>query len=103
MTRSGSSGRKGVFVYDRTGWASIASMFFRRSEWIGLRPRVPRYRLAVIGGASPTHMSQRGSQSLDVGIHRLCALAATEPLEELRASAPVSASSECRSRPCESR
>jgi phenylacetate-coenzyme A ligase PaaK-like adenylate-forming protein len=83
MTTSGSSGRKGVFVYDRAGWASIASMFLRRSDWVGVRPRLPRLRLAIIGGGSPTHMSQRGSRSLDVGIHRLCALAVTQPLEEL--------------------
>lgn len=83
MTTSGSSGRKGVFVYDRAGWAAIASMFLRRSGWVGVRPRLPRWRLAIIAGASPTHMSQRGSQSLDVGIHRLCALAATQPLDEL--------------------
>lgn len=83
MTTSGSSGRKGVFVYDRAGWVSVASMFLRRSDWVGVRPRLPRLRLAIIAGGSPTHMSQRGSRSLDVGIHRLCALAATQPLEEL--------------------
>ena len=83
MTTSGSSGRKGVFVYDRAGWRSIASMFLRRSGWVGVRPRLPRLRLAMIAGGSPTHMSQRGSRSLDVGVHRLCALAATQPLEEL--------------------
>ena len=83
MTTSGSSGRKGVFVYDRAGWTSVASMFLRRSGWVGVRPRLPRLRLAIIAGGSPTHMSQRGTRSLDVGIHRLCALAATQPLESV--------------------
>jgi phenylacetate-CoA ligase len=31
MTTSGSSGRKGLFVYDAAGWRSIAAMFFRQS------------------------------------------------------------------------
>jgi phenylacetate-coenzyme A ligase PaaK-like adenylate-forming protein len=83
MTSSGSSGRKAVFVYDRPGWVGIASMFLRRSAWVGIRPRLPRTRLALIGGASPTHMSRRGAQTLDVGVHRLLSLAATQPLGEL--------------------
>ena len=83
MTTSGSSGRKAVFVYDRPGWSSIAAMFLRRSAWMGLRPRMPRVRLALIGGGSPTHMSRRGAQTLDVGLHRLLSLSATQPLDEL--------------------
>ena len=83
MTSSGSSGRKAVFVYDRPGWSGIAAMFFRRSDWTGATPRLPRLRLAMIGGASPTHMTRRGAQTLDVGIHRLLPLAVTQPLSEL--------------------
>jgi phenylacetate-CoA ligase len=83
MTSSGSSGRKAVFVYDRAGWSGIVAMFRRRSEWIDIAPRFPRLRMALIGGGSPTHMSQRGAQTLDVGLHRMCALSATQPLPEL--------------------
>jgi phenylacetate-coenzyme A ligase PaaK-like adenylate-forming protein len=35
MTTSGSSGRKGLFVYDAQGWRAIAAMFFRQSAWMG--------------------------------------------------------------------
>jgi phenylacetate-CoA ligase len=83
MTSSGSSGRKAVFVYDRAGWAGILAMFLRRSEWTGTGPRLPRLRFAFIGGGSPTHMSRRGGQTLDVGLHRLCALSVTQPLPEI--------------------
>ncbi len=31
MTTSGSSGRKGLFVYDASGWRAIGAMFFRQS------------------------------------------------------------------------
>ena len=86
MTTSGSSGRKAVFVYDRRGWSDVASMFLRRSAWVGLRPRMPRARLALIGGGSPTHMSRRGARTMDVGLHRLLALSVTQPVEELVAS-----------------
>jgi phenylacetate-CoA ligase len=83
MTSSGSSGRKAVFVYDRAGWAGVAAMFLRSSEWTGARPRLPRLRFAMIGGASPTHMSRRGAQTLDVGIHRMLGLSVTQPLRQL--------------------
>jgi phenylacetate-CoA ligase len=83
MTTSGSSGRKAVFVYDRAAWVGIVSLFLRRSVWVGVRPKLPRTRLALIGGASGTHMSRRGAQTLDVGLHRLLSLGATEPIGEL--------------------
>jgi len=83
MTSSGSSGRKAVFVYDRAGWLGVLTMFLRRSDWVGLRPRLPRRRLALIGGGAPTHMSRRGAQSLDVGVHRLLPLAVTQPVDQL--------------------
>jgi phenylacetate-coenzyme A ligase PaaK-like adenylate-forming protein len=83
MTSSGSSGRKAVFVYDRAAWTGCAAMFMRRSAWIGIRPSLPRQRLAMVWGASPTHMSRRGAVSLDVGVHRVCPLGVTQPLPEL--------------------
>lgn len=83
MTSSGSSGRKAVFVYDRPGWQGIIAMFLRRSKWTGAGPRLPRLRLATMGGASPTHMSRRAAQTLDVGLYRLLALSVTQPIDEL--------------------
>ena len=38
MTTSGSSGRKGLFVYDRAGWAGIGGQFLRGSTWMGMTP-----------------------------------------------------------------
>jgi phenylacetate-CoA ligase len=83
MTTSGSSGRKAVFAYDRPGWVGIVAMFLRRSEWVGLRPHLPRTRIALVAGGSPTHMSRRGASTLDVGLHRVLSLAATQSLGEL--------------------
>jgi phenylacetate-coenzyme A ligase PaaK-like adenylate-forming protein len=83
MTSSGSSGRKAVFVYDRTAWRGPLTMFLRRSKWTGAGPRLPRLRLAMIGGAAATHISRRGARSLDVGIHRMLGLSITQPLPEL--------------------
>ena len=41
MTTSGSSGRKGLFVYDRAGWAAIGGQFLRGSAWMGMTPEHP--------------------------------------------------------------
>src|SRR4051794_32896320 len=35
MTTSGSSGHKGLFVYDRAGWAAIGAQWLRASTWMG--------------------------------------------------------------------
>ena len=83
MTTSGSSGRKGLYVYDRTGWAAICAQLLRYNDWTGLRPRLPRLKLAAIGGGSPTHMTRRVADTLAVGLHRMLRLTVTAPVPEL--------------------
>jgi phenylacetate-CoA ligase len=83
MTTSGSSGRKGLFVYDEPGWTAIGGQFLYFSTLVGTRPRLPRLRMALIGGGSPAHMSRRGALTMDVGLHRMLALPVTLPLPEL--------------------
>jgi phenylacetate-coenzyme A ligase PaaK-like adenylate-forming protein len=83
MATSGSSGRKGLYVYDRPGWVAIGAAFMRFSAWAGTRPKLPRRRMAYIGGGSPTHMSRRGSAMLSIGLHRMLALAVTMPVPRI--------------------
>ena len=83
MATSGSSGRPGLFVYDRRAWIGILSQFLRYSAWVGIRPRLPRLRIAAVGGAAPSHMTQRVAASVAVGLHRVTALPVTAPLPRL--------------------
>ena len=83
MTTSGSSGRKGLYVYDRAGWAAICAQLLRYNDWAGLRPRVPRLKVAAIGGGSPTHMTRRVADTMAVGLFRVQRLAVTMPVPEL--------------------
>jgi phenylacetate-CoA ligase len=83
MTTSGSSGRKGLYVYDRPGWVAIGAAFMRFSAWAGTRPKLPRRRMAYIAGGSPTHMSRRGSAMLSIGVHRMLALPVTMPVPRM--------------------
>jgi phenylacetate-CoA ligase len=81
MTTSGSSGRKGLFVYDRAGWSGIGAQWLRASAWMGMTPGIPRRRLAMLRGASLTHMSTQGAASLNVGVHRVLGISVTAPIE----------------------
>ena len=84
MTTSGSSGRKGLFVYDRPAWRALIGQFLRYSAMVGIRPRLPRrLRVAALGGVSGSHMTRRVAQSVDVGLHRVLSLPVTLPLTQL--------------------
>jgi phenylacetate-CoA ligase len=83
IATSGSSGRRTVFAYDREGWAGIVAQFLRASALLGVHPRVPRLRIAAIGGASPSHMSRRIAQTISLGLHRVLSLPVTMPLDQL--------------------
>ena len=61
MLTSGSSGRPGLFVYDATGWRSIGSGLVRSTTWSGLRPTLPRQRMAFVGAAEPLPHQPPGS------------------------------------------
>jgi phenylacetate-CoA ligase len=83
MLTSGSSGRPGLFVYDAAGWRSIGAQFLRASSWSGLRPSLPRQRMAFLGGAAPSHLSRQGAATMGIGLHRVLALPVTLPLPQL--------------------
>jgi phenylacetate-coenzyme A ligase PaaK-like adenylate-forming protein len=83
LLTSGSSGRSGLFVYDAAGWRSIITQMLRSSSWAGLRPSLPRQRVAWIGGAGPSHVTRQAAAPLSFGLHRVLALPATLPLPEL--------------------
>jgi phenylacetate-CoA ligase len=83
MLTSGSSGRPGLFVYDPVGWRAICAQLLRASSWAGLRPSLPRQRLALLGGAAPCHISRQGAASMAIGLHRVLSLPVTLPLPQL--------------------
>ncbi len=87
MPTGGTTGRKGVFVYDRDEWRQCLTSFVRWSELTGVRPRLGRrVRVASVAATSPLHMTARFSLSMDVGLTALRRLDARTPLVELVAS-----------------
>ena len=86
MATGGTTGRRGVFVFDRREWSACLAGFLRWSDWCGTRPRLPRLRVASVSATSPLHMTARYGMSIDVGLHRLLRLDARAPLDELCAA-----------------
>jgi phenylacetate-CoA ligase len=83
MASSGSTGTPSIYVYSRADWTGVLALFFRYGELCGIRPRLPRLRLAAIGAPSRSGMTRRVAESADIGLHRVLRLAATDPLPRL--------------------
>jgi phenylacetate-CoA ligase len=84
LVTSGSSGLRGLFVYDRTAWSTVIASILRFASIMGVSPRLPRrLRFATIGAPSPLHMTNRVAASADVGLYKALRLEATRPLDEL--------------------
>jgi phenylacetate-CoA ligase len=82
MLTSGSSGRPGLFVYDAPGWRSIMAGLLCSTTWEGLRPTLPRQRMAFVGAASPSHIGRQAA-AMASGLHRVVVLPVTLPLPRL--------------------
>jgi phenylacetate-CoA ligase len=84
LATGGTTGRKGVFAFDRLEWRELVAGFYRMSDFVGLRPRLPRrIPIAAVAAASPAHSSYRLSASADTGIFRVRRLSATSPLADI--------------------
>jgi phenylacetate-coenzyme A ligase PaaK-like adenylate-forming protein len=87
LATTGTSGLRGLFVYDRAAWRTVVANTIRWSRYCGIRPRWPRrVRLCSIGADNPMHVTQRIPASGDVGLFRVLHLAAADPLERLVAA-----------------
>jgi phenylacetate-CoA ligase len=86
MASSGSTGTPSLYVYSRSDWTGIMAMFFRYSETIGVRPRMPRLRIAPIGAPTLASMTQKVALTTNVGLHRLKPMSVTDPLPQMVAT-----------------
>lgn len=81
---SGSTGRRGIFLFDRREWAEFLASWARGHEWSGY-PAGPthRMRLASVASTAPWHMSARVVASLRSPWVPLLRLGADTPLDHL--------------------
>lgn len=87
MASSGSSGRKGIYVYDRAAWSECAAGAMRSSRMMGVQPRFPRRRrMAQVAAPDAKHMTARGAASLKIGLFNSIILGASQPIPALVAA-----------------
>ena len=87
MASSGSSGRKGIYVYDRAAWSACMACAMRSSRMMGMRPRFPRRRrMAQVAAPDAKHMTARGAASMKIGVFDSIILGAAEPMPALVAA-----------------
>jgi phenylacetate-coenzyme A ligase PaaK-like adenylate-forming protein len=85
MPSGGTSGRRALHAFDRGEWTECLAAFMRWSDLMGLRPKVPRLRVASIMSPGARHMTARFNLSIDVGAHRTLRLDAGRSVAEQRA------------------
>ena len=83
MATGGSTGRRGVFAFDRGEWTELCALMLRGMDAFGVKPKLPRRRIGTVLAPSAAHMTWRISASMDFGLYRNLRLAATQPLAEL--------------------
>jgi len=82
LTTAGSSGHKGIFIYDRLLWQHLHASVTRASSFMGL-PADRKMRITSIGAGSPLHLSYRRAISREVDHRFYQRLEAAAPLEDL--------------------
>jgi phenylacetate-CoA ligase len=82
LLTSGTTGQRGILVYDRPEWHARIAASFRCQELMGSRRRlIPRPSMATFSSTNPFHISCRLARAADVGLYRKLAVDPQEPLE----------------------
>jgi phenylacetate-coenzyme A ligase PaaK-like adenylate-forming protein len=82
MPTGGTSGRRAIHAFDRAEWTECLVAFVRWSELFGLRPKLPRLRIATVMTTGAKHMTTRFNLSTNAGVHRTVRLDAARPAAE---------------------
>lgn len=80
---SGSTGRRGVFLFDRDEWTTHIASYARAQEWAGIAAGLThRVRMAVVSSRVPWHGSARVGATVHSRFVPTLRLDATDPLAE---------------------
>jgi putative adenylate-forming enzyme len=84
---SGSTGLRGIFLYDADEWRAVLASYARANDWAGLRAGLThRMRLAVVSSRVPTHQSAIVGRTLESPAVKALRLDATTPLAQIVAA-----------------
>lgn len=84
LSTSGSTGRRGIFVFNQREWIQALALITRPLVWSGMSPNPfrPR-RAAIIASTTPWHYSSRVSQSLASRLLPSLRIDASHPLDRI--------------------
>jgi phenylacetate-coenzyme A ligase PaaK-like adenylate-forming protein len=71
MASGGTSGTRGVFLYDRDEWRTLLAGLLRGADLLE-RPKRPGWKIATLLAPSPIHSTWRFAASSDIGLYRVC-------------------------------
>jgi len=81
---SGSTGRRGLFLFDDKEWMTLLASFARAHEWAGLKVSLThRMKMASVASTSPWHTSARVGATLNSWWMPALRLAASEPVDAI--------------------
>lgn len=84
MATGGSSGIKGILVYNKEEWRIALAGVIRWMKFMEVPTlKIPRFKVASIGGDNPTHGSYRLTRSFDVGLSKKINLNANDSIDAL--------------------
>mgnify|MGYP003335814432 CR=1 FL=1 len=84
LATSGSTGRRGLFVFDRDEWMTAVALISRPMSWAGIRPHLfPRWRTAMIASTSTSHYSAQVGRAIASPLLPTLRLGADEPAARL--------------------
>jgi putative adenylate-forming enzyme len=80
---SGSTGRRGFFIFDRDEWVTALASFRRSAAWCGVGGPMSLTPMAVVASMVPWHMTNQARTSMRLPWVRMGRYDITEPLEIL--------------------
>lgn len=84
LATSGSTGRRGVFLFDEREWIECLANISRPMGWAQVRPRlVKRLRTAMLASTSSSHYSAQVGRSLETRLLPTLRLDAAEPTDRV--------------------
>ena len=84
---SGTTGLRGVFLYDEDEWGWVLASYARANDWARIPIRITRRtRIAIVSSRTPWHQSALVAASLESRLVATLRLDATEPLDRIVAA-----------------
>ncbi|TFC06836.1 phenylacetate--CoA ligase family protein [Cryobacterium mannosilyticum] len=84
---AGTTGRRGIFIWNRREWATVLASYARANDWAGVPAGLAHpLRVAMVSSRTPTHQSAVVGASLRSRLVPTLRLDATSPVREIVAA-----------------